>query len=66
VLSVAESARIFVARDRVDFRRQFDGMAAIIRGAFEMDPCCGHGIRTKRRGRGPHRPPDVRNGPILD
>ena len=42
MLSVAESARIFVARDPVDFRRQFDGLAGIARDEFGMDPCSGH------------------------
>ena len=42
MLSVPESARIFVARDPVDFRRQFDGLAGIARDEFDMDPClCG-------------------------
>ena len=42
MLSVPESARIFVARDPVDFRRQFDGLAGIARDEFDMDPCSGH------------------------
>ncbi len=42
MLSVPESARIFAARDPVDFRRQFDGLAAIARDDFDMDPCSGH------------------------
>jgi len=42
VLSVPESARIFVARDPVDFRRQFDGLAGVVRDEFDMDPCSGH------------------------
>lgn len=42
MLSVPQSVRVFVAREPVDFRRQFDGLAAIVRDAFDMDPCCGH------------------------
>jgi hypothetical protein len=42
MLSVPDSARIFVARDPVDFRRQFDGLAGIARDEFDMDPCSGH------------------------
>lgn len=42
MLSIPESARIFVARDPVDFRRQFDGLAAIAREQFQMDPFSGH------------------------
>ena len=41
MLSIPESARIFVARDPVDFRRQFDGLAAIAREEFGMDPFSG-------------------------
>jgi transposase len=42
MLSIQESLRIFVARDPVDFRRQFDGLAAIVQDEFGMDPLCGH------------------------
>ena len=38
MLSIPESARIFVARDAVDFRRQFDGLCAIAREQFDLDP----------------------------
>jgi transposase len=41
MLSIAESSRIFVARDAADFRKQFDGLAAIARDQFGMDPCSG-------------------------
>lgn len=42
MLNIPESARIFVARDPVDFRRQFDGLAAIAREQFCLDPFSGH------------------------
>ena len=42
MLSVSESSRIFVARDAADFRKQFDGLAAIARDVLRMDPCSGH------------------------
>jgi hypothetical protein len=42
LLSVSESSRIFVARDPADFRKQFDGLAAIARDQLDMDPCSGH------------------------
>lgn len=42
MLSIPESVRIFVARDPVDFRRQFDGLSAIARDELGMDPFDGH------------------------
>jgi transposase len=41
MLSIPELARIFVARKPVDFRRQFDGLAAIVQDTFGMDPFGG-------------------------
>jgi len=41
MLSIPESVRIFVARAPVDFRRQFDGLAAIARDELGMDPFAG-------------------------
>jgi transposase len=42
MLSIPESARIFVARAPADFRKQFDGLAAIARDDLGLDPFCGH------------------------
>jgi transposase len=42
VLSIPDSARIFVGRDPLDFRRQFDGLAGMVHDVFDMDPCSGH------------------------
>ena len=42
MLSVPESVRVFVARNPVDFRRQFDGLAGIVRDEFGMDPFGGY------------------------
>ncbi len=42
MLSVPESLRIFVAREPVDFRKQFDGLAGIVRAEFGRDPLSGH------------------------
>lgn len=42
MLSIPESLRIFVARDPVDFRKQFDGLAGVVRAEFGRDPLCGH------------------------
>ena len=42
MLSIPSSLRIFVARSPVDFRKQFDGLAGIVRAEFGHDPFCGH------------------------
>jgi transposase len=42
MLSIPESVRIFVARAPTDFRRQFDGLAAIARDELGLDPFGGH------------------------
>jgi len=41
MLSIPESVRVFVARDPVDFRRQFDGLSAIARDELGKDPLNG-------------------------
>lgn len=41
MLSLPASVRIFVARDPVDFRKQHDGLLAIVRDAFGDDPFDG-------------------------
>lgn len=42
MLSIPTSLRIFVARSPVDFRKQFDGLAGIVRQEFGHDPFGGH------------------------
>ena len=42
MLSLASSVRVFVARERVDFRKGMDGLCAIVRDAFSDDPLSGH------------------------
>ncbi len=42
MLSIPASLRIFVARFPVDFRKQFDGLAGIVRREFGHDPFGGH------------------------
>ena len=42
MLSIPESVRIFVAREPADFRKQFDGLAAIARDDLGLDPFGGH------------------------
>lgn len=42
MLSLPASVRVFVARERVDFRNGFDGLCAIVRDHFGDDPLSGH------------------------
>lgn len=53
MLSLAPQLRIFVAREAVDFRRGFDGLAAIARDSLGLDPLAGHVFvfLNKRRNR---------------
>lgn len=41
MLSLAGSARVFLARRAVDFRKAHDGLVAIVRDAFRDDPFGG-------------------------
>jgi transposase len=41
VLSLAGSARVFLARSAVDFRKAHDGLVAIVREVFRDDPLSG-------------------------
>lgn len=34
--------RVFVARERVDFRKGIDGLCAVVRDSFSDDPLTGH------------------------
>jgi len=42
MLSLPSSLRVFAARERVDFRKGFDGLCAIVREHFGDDPLSGH------------------------
>jgi transposase len=42
MLSLPSSVRVFAARERVDFRKGFDGLVAIVRDRFGDDPLSGH------------------------
>jgi transposase len=42
MLSLPSSVRVFVARERVDFRKGFDGLCGIVRDQFGDDPLSGH------------------------
>lgn len=41
MLTLAGSVRVFVARERVDFRKGFDGLCAIVRDHLGDDPLSG-------------------------
>ena len=53
MLSIPESIKIFVARNPADFRKQFDGLAAIAQDELGMDPFGGnlYVFFNKRRDR---------------
>lgn len=42
MLSLPPSVRIFVAVERVDGRKQIDGLAALVDSVVGQDPLCGH------------------------
>lgn len=42
MLKLPSAVRIFVCADPVDFRRGFDGLAAIVHDSFGEDPLSGH------------------------
>lgn len=42
MLSLSPRVRVFVACERVDFRKGFDGLCAIVRDALAEDPLSGH------------------------
>jgi len=42
MLSLPASVRVFVARERVDFRKGIDGLYAIVRDHFREDALSGH------------------------
>jgi transposase len=51
MLSLPPAVKLFVARDVVDMRKAFDGLAALVRDVLEEDPLSGHlFIFFNRRG----------------
>ena len=42
MLSLPASVRVFVARERVDFRKGIDGLYAVVREHFREDALSGH------------------------
>jgi transposase len=42
MLSVAPGARVYLAAEPVDLRRGHDGLTALVRTRFKMDPLEGH------------------------
>jgi transposase len=62
MLSVAAGAKVFLAAKPVDLRRGHDGLSALVRTRFGMDPLDGHlfvfvGRRIDRVPRGGRRAP---------
>jgi transposase len=60
VLTISPAVRIYVATGTTDLRRSIDGLAALVRERFDLDPLSGHlflfrnrrGDRLKRFSRG--------------
>jgi transposase len=42
MLSVAAGAKVYLAAEPVDLRRGHDGLCALVRGNFDLDPYGGH------------------------
>jgi transposase len=42
MLSVAAGAKVYLAAEPVDLRRGHDGLCALVRSQFKMDPLAGH------------------------
>jgi transposase len=42
VLTISPAVRIYVATGATDLRRSIDGLAAVVRERFELDPLSGH------------------------
>jgi transposase len=42
VLTISPAVRIYVATGATDLRRSIDGLAALVRERFDLDPLAGH------------------------
>jgi transposase len=42
MMLIPQSVRIFVARERCDMRKSFDGLSNMVRGVLAENPLCGH------------------------
>jgi transposase len=42
VLTISPAVRIYVATGATDLRRSIDGLAALVRARFDLDPLSGH------------------------
>lgn len=42
MLTVSPGAKVYLAVEPVDLRRGHDGLCALVRGAFNLDPYAGH------------------------
>jgi transposase len=42
VLTISPAVRIYVATGATDLRRSIDGLAAVVRERFQLDPLSGH------------------------
>ena len=67
MLTLPPTVQIFLAREPADLRKSFDGLAALVRGALDADPLCGHlfVFRNKRGDRLKSWPGTVTGGPFF-
>jgi hypothetical protein len=49
MLSLSPTLRIFLCRDRIDCRKSFDGLAALVTQALGHDPLSGHWFVFRNR-----------------
>lgn len=42
MFGLSAAVRVYLARDAADMRKSFDGLAALVAGALELDPLSGH------------------------
>jgi transposase len=58
VLTLSPAVRIYVATGATDLRRSIDGLAALVRQRFDLDPLfCGGRRSVARRTSRPNRLP---------
>ena len=49
MLTISPAVRIYLATGATDLRRSIDGLSAIVRDQFALDPCSGHLFAFRNR-----------------
>ena len=42
MFGLSAAVRVYLAKEPADMRKSFDGLAALVAGALELDPLSGH------------------------